>query len=129
MGKTISKVTKIVFGVLVVGFVCLFIYWTHAEIEETKQLQKTTVLWPTSAVKNSYSYTGQEGVDALTLLKKNFTVMQDPSGLVVVIGERKAESRIREYWAFYVNGKLAAVGPKDYITKDTDKIEWKIEKY
>ena len=40
-----------------------------------------------------------------------------------------AEESKKEYWAFYINGKMANVGAADYQTKEGDKIEWKIEKY
>lgn len=75
------------------------------------------------------SYQGVEGKDALMLLKQKALIEQDGSGLVVGINGRKAESSKREYWAFYVNGELAPVGPADYKTKEGDKVEWKIEKY
>ena len=75
------------------------------------------------------AYNGVTGKDALTLLKSQTTVLQDKSGLVTVIGERKADSTEHEYWAFLVNGKMAEVGPAQYVTKSTDKIQWRIEKY
>lgn len=74
-------------------------------------------------------FSGQNGVTELSLLKKIVPVAQDRSGLVVSINGRKADSAKHEYWAFLVNGKMATVGPADYVTKNTDKIEWKIEKY
>jgi uncharacterized membrane protein len=76
-----------------------------------------------------YSYKGEDGVDALSLLKKKTSVEQDESGLVVVINNRKADEKKREFWAFYVNGKLSQVGPAEYVTKNKDAIEWKIENY
>lgn len=87
-----------------------------------------TIVLPTVAVE-TISYKGKNGVDALTLLKARTTVEQDKSGLVVAINDKKADAKKREYWAFYVNGKMATVGPSDYKTKDTDMIEWKIERY
>lgn len=87
----------------------------------------TVSIAPTKAV--SISYKGQEGKDALTLLKAQTTVEQDKTGLVTVINGQKADASTHTYWAFYVNGKLASVGPADYKTKDTDTIEWKVEKY
>lgn len=80
-------------------------------------------------VAAAFSYTGREGVDALTLLKEETTVEQNDSGLVTSINDRKADEKKREFWSFYVNGKMAPVGPAEYITKDTDSIEWKIETY
>ncbi len=80
-------------------------------------------------VSNYVIYQGLEGKDALTLLKQKAEVAQDNSGLVVAINGRKAESAKREYWAFYVNGKMAEVGPADYKTKEGDTIEWRISNY
>lgn len=76
-----------------------------------------------------FSYNGQKGTDALTLLKQRAKVEQDNSGLVVSINGRKAESSKHEFWAFYVNNKLASVGPSSYETSDSDFIIWKIDKY
>lgn len=75
------------------------------------------------------SYAGKTGKDALTLLKEKAAVEQDKSGMVVSINHQKADGKKKEYWAFYVNGKLAEVGAGDYQTKDTDRIEWKIDSF
>ncbi len=75
------------------------------------------------------SYTGEEGKSALELLHEYASYEQEASGLIHIIDGRKADNKRREYWAFYVNGKMAQVGPADYQTKKGDKIEWKIEKY
>jgi hypothetical protein len=83
----------------------------------------------TSPISEVISYKGESGKDALTLLKEKFSVSQDNSGMVSSIVGRKTDSSKHEYWAFYVNGKTANVGPADYKTKNTDLIEWKIEKY
>lgn len=74
-------------------------------------------------------YEGREGVDALTLLQEILPVEQDNSGLVVSINGRRANSAKREFWSFFVNGHMAPVGPADYITKNGDQIEWKIQTY
>ncbi len=80
-------------------------------------------------VVDEMRFSGENGVSALDSLKKIVPVEQDSSGLVVSVNGRKADAKEHEYWAFYVNGKLASVGPKDYITKKSDTIVWKIEKY
>ncbi len=80
-------------------------------------------------IGTAISYKGEIGKDALTILKQKFSVSQDNSGIVNIIGGRKADTAKHEYWAFYVNGKIAKVGPADYKTKNIDLIEWKIEKY
>lgn len=84
---------------------------------------------PSSVSVKSISYKGQNGTDALSLLKTHHTVEQDKSGLVVRIDTYKASAAKREYWAFYINGKLAQVGPQAYKTLSTDVIAWKIVTY
>jgi hypothetical protein len=73
-------------------------------------------------------YQGRDGVDALTLLSEVATV-EEQNGFVSSVNGRKAEEKNKEYWAFYLNGSLAQIGAKEYITKDTDQIVWKIENY
>lgn len=76
---------------------------------------------------NEITYEGKEGVNALTLLRGKATV-EDEHGFVTSINGRKADES-HEFWAFYVNGKQAEVGAGEYVTSDTDVIEWKIETY
>jgi len=78
---------------------------------------------------NTFSYRGKTGVDALTLLREKAEMSLDKSGMVSSINGRVSNSSEHEYWAFYINGKLANVGPADYNTKDNDQIKWRIEKY
>jgi len=73
------------------------------------------------------TYQGENAQNALSLLKQYTSVQQDHSGLVVAINGYKPTGHT--YWAFYVNGKLASIGPASYITKDSDVITWKVEKY
>lgn len=81
---------------------------------------------------NSIVYQINEGKTSLDLLKKYSKVETKGEGVnayVVAIDGKKALSENKEYWAFYVNGKLAEVGAGSYKLKQGDKIEWKIEKY
>lgn len=78
---------------------------------------------------NYFSYKGEDGKNALLLLQNRTMVAQDQSGLVTGINGRNAEKAKHEFWSFYVNGKFATVGPAQYVTKNTDKIEWKIDHY
>ena len=117
---------KILIGTIVVTvFVGNIAFGFFLQQKKQERISTVTVV-PSS---DNISYQGQEGKDALTLLKGKATIEQDKSGLVVVINGRKADSLTHEYWGFYVNGTLAPVGPADYKTKDGEKIEWKIEKY
>lgn len=75
------------------------------------------------------TYQGQKGKNALELLQAQTATEQDASGLVTTINGKKADASNHEFWTFYVNGKIASIGPAQYVTKDTDTIEWKIENY
>ena len=81
------------------------------------------------AVDTTFSYKGAAGKDALSLLKNRFPVEQNASGLVTSIHGQKADDKKHQYWAFFINGKMAEVGPAQYVTKDGDVLVWKIEKY
>jgi hypothetical protein len=87
----------------------------------------TQTVTPAAKQIAGLSYRGENGKDALTLLKRRASVEQDHSGLVVSIDGNKPTGH--NYWAFYINGKYASVGPAEYITKNSDTLSWKIEKY
>lgn len=117
-----SSIVLFALVVVIIGVAILF--------TESKDFTKSeTKVAATAQATTTFSYPGVAGKDALTLLKEKTTVEQDSSGLVSSINMRKADSTQHEYWAFYVNGKMASVGPASYVTKSSDKIEWKIEKY
>lgn len=104
------------------------IYWSHPGLKASPVPTPTPVKSGKIAA-DIFRYKGKEGVDALTLLKEQTSVEQDNSGLVTSINNRKADNTKREYWSFFINGKMAEVGPASYTTKDTDLIEWKIQTY
>lgn len=118
---------KIVIAIILIFIIAL----STIGVNELKTVSPTAAVQatisPTAKKITSLSYQGSNGKDALTLLKQQASVEQDHSGLVVSIDDTKPIGHA--YWAFYVNGKLASVGPAEYVTKNGDKIEWKIEKY
>lgn len=69
-----------------------------------------------------------EGQTALDLLKARHKVEAKDYGSLgeMVIGIDGVSARIDQFWAFYVNGKLADVGAGSYKLKANDKIEWKL---
>lgn len=73
----------------------------------------------------------EEGQTALEVTKKatGGKVALDNGGLVDSINGVKADKSKKEYWAFYVNGEYAKVGPGEYKVKQGDKIEWQISKF
>lgn len=118
---------------ITVGFVLTVLLFAVFSIVSYEKLNHLVVHPAALAVPqkqtNYFSYFGKNGQNALTLLQEQTAVAEDHSGLVVSIDGHKANAAAHEYWAFYVNNKMADVGPAAYVTKDTDKIEWKIEKY
>ena len=120
-----KKIIAII-GVLILIVIGIFVFHPVSNVSQEMSSVRPTVVSKQTEIA-TVSYKGENGKDALTLLKKQATVEQDHSGLVVGINGNKPTGH--EYWAFYVNGKLASVGPADYKTTNTDKIEWKIEKY
>ena len=117
----------ILLGVLVVNFSLGYYLQERSEgvrIRKTFSINKTQ-----SESKDFFSYKGVNGKNALSILQEKTDIEQNRSGLVIGIGSRKTNEMKKEFWAFYVNGIMASVGPKEYATKDTDKIEWKIENY
>jgi len=120
------KKTAAIIVILILTVIGIYVFHPIGNVS-----QNTTAVQPTTAVKETkittISYRGQNGIDALTLLKNKATVEHDHSGLIVSINGNKPTGH--SYWAFYVNGKLASFGPEQYITKNSDTIQWKIEKY
>lgn len=86
---------------------------------------------PQKAPSDYVTYMGEDGMSAYQILveKEHAWLENDSSGLIISINGRKADPDKKEFWAFYVNGEMAQVGAAEYITKGTDKIEWKIETY
>ena len=122
---------KHLFLILVIFILSLGVFSFFQSSTNQQALQNSKVA-PTISVTPSVSrfqYSGQEGKDALTVLKHQTSIEQDSSGLVVSINKRKADPAKKEFWAFYVNGEFAQVGPAEYMTKEGDQIEWKIENY
>lgn len=98
---------------------------------------QTIIVYQSIFIKNSdksvpIKLNIENGKTALDLLRKTAVVKTQGSGrntFVLEINNIKAENSQKEYWAFYVNSKIAAVGAGSYLLKMGDKIEWKIENY
>jgi len=74
-------------------------------------------------------YQGQECKNALDLLKSKYEVQtKNFEGIgEFVTGVNGVAADDQHFWAFYVNGAQAQVGAGQYVTKDSDVIEWKLE--
>lgn len=126
--KQTNRFANIFIGLLVFVVVVFFGYGFLITRNQTNP-PLVNAPTPTITLVDYIYYSGVTGKTALDLLDARAAVVQAASGLVISINGRKADNKEHEYWAFYINGKIAQTGPADYITKDGDKIEWKIEKY
>lgn len=118
----LSFVSGILFA-LIIG--AMFFFSSPAGVKDLSQesVQQDIV------IADTFTYSGQANEDALTILKNKTEVQQATSGLVTSINGRQADPAKKEYWSFYVNGKMAPVGPAEYITEASDVVEWKVESY
>ena len=132
MGKSRAKRNALYVTICAVVFVLLFNAGLGFSLQSKYSHTHVTTPTPKQSVQKKteiFSYKGEVGKDALSLLKTKTSVEQNSSGLVTLINGRKADDNSHEYWAFYVNGKMAEVGPAENKTKNGDTIEWKIERY
>ena len=73
-------------------------------------------------------YNGQEGKNALELLKVSNTIEvkhYDFGDMVTGINGYSPDSK--HFWAMYVNGQFSQLGASAYITKSSDTIRWEID--
>lgn len=102
--------------------------WTHTVNVNSASTANTNTLSPVNLnTTDSVTYAGQAGKNALELLQTNHQVDVSAQGFVNAIDGVKPGDH--QYWSFYVNGKQADVGAKDYQTKTSDAIEWKLEAF
>lgn len=78
----------------------------------------------TVALPSTIAYKGEDGKNALDLLKANHEVVEE-GGFITAIDKRP--NTTSSYWMLYVNGKLAEKGAKDIATTSGDAIEWRFE--
>ena len=84
----------------------------------TKQASQTVAI----------DYRGENGQNALDLLKKYAAVQTKHYSFGdQVISIDGTPGTGPKYWSFYVNGKLSQAGAGSYMTKNSDKIEWKLQ--
>lgn len=96
------------------------------------QQQMMAVYLKVNNKQNFIKYVLLPGKTALDLTKKGAAVMTKGDGINAYITEINGQTALdskKEYWAFYVNGKMAEVGAGSYKLKNNDRIEWKLENY
>jgi hypothetical protein len=134
MGK-INKFISVF--IVILGFFIIASY-TKLYVQTTPpyvglgRFEKNYIAVPSHKPANTMvSYKGETGKTALDILifREKARVEQDNSGMVSAINGRKADTSKKEFWAFYVNGKMSTVGAQEYMSKESDTIVWKIETY
>lgn len=127
------KKAGIILAVLVLTFSGWYIFKqsTPVKLKFVKQISVSQLL-PGKNQSKYVSYKVSQGETALDLLKKNAQVQSKGEGVNAYVDEINgvtAQDSKKEYWALYINGKLANVGAGSYYLKDSDKIEWEIDNY
>lgn len=97
----------------------------QAEYVEVEQKEEQVI----SDDSKEFKYSGVVGETALETLKGLADVQTQESSFgefVTTINGVEADQN-SEYWAFYINGKLAAVGAGAYVQQEGDEITWQLE--
>lgn len=130
--KKVARSLLIISAVLLV-LIGGYIYKSKLEVNKNNQVKQLNVAY--IKFTNQKDFIKQEfatGENALDLTKKIATVVTNGEGenaYVTTINGKEAKSANKEFWAFYVNGVSSRVGAGSYQLKNSDKIEWKIERY
>jgi hypothetical protein len=84
-----------------------------------------------TSTATTYMYPGQDGKNALELLKVKFpdTTTKTSSQGEYVTGINGVAAGAKQYWKFLVNEKEAPVGPGTYVTKSADVITWELSSF
>ncbi len=83
-----------------------------------------------SVRENGVSYQGVEGKTAMEILEAKHKVETKDYGdlgKMVISIDGVAATDGENFWAFYVDGQMAAEGASTYQTNDGETIEWKLE--
>jgi hypothetical protein len=84
----------------------------------------------TPVTQQTIAYNGQDGKNALDLLKASHKVeTEDSSTGSFVTSIDGTVNTDNTYWMFYVNGQLASTGADQFVTKNGDKIEWRFQTF
>ncbi|MGH7238643.1 MAG: DUF4430 domain-containing protein [Candidatus Saccharimonadales bacterium] len=125
MAKISSKTKTISVVAIVVALAIAIGIWATV----TNSSTKAPVVASTQHHLTTISYQGQNGIDALTLLKKQAKVTTKHYSFGdQVISIDGIMGNGPKYWTFFINGKMASQGASSYITKNSDTLTWRLEK-
>jgi hypothetical protein len=122
---TLAKTKKILVAVLVVGAVA---GGTVGAVIANSPSHKVHTTTNSGQQITEIGYRGQNGVNALTLLERHAQVQTKHYSFGdFVTSIDGVPGNGPKYWTFYVNGRQASVGAGAYISKNSDKIDWKLQ--
>ncbi len=125
MSRTALSKTKII---LISAVVALAIGGGSWAYTANSPAHKTQVTVYTQHQTTQISYKGQNGANALDLLKKHASVETKHFSFGdQVISINGTAGNGPKYWTFYLSGKQAQVGAGTYVTKSSDDIMWKLQ--
>lgn len=130
--KSFYKIFILVFVILAISTSYSFYQTKLLSTKKSIVQQTLTVYLKISGQKYFIKQEIISGKTALDLTKEKAKVVTKGEGVnayVVEINGKVAEDSKKEFWAFYVNGKMAEMGAGSYQLKAGDKIEWQIDKY
>ena len=115
------NIIAVIVLVAVVGFIGNFI---------GRNLQNNRTSNQKVAAVQSITYDGQDGQNALDLLKAKADVQVEESSIgSFVTSINGTQNSTDHFWMFYVNSELATVAANQYQTKNGDQIEWRFEAF
>ncbi len=120
------KKTGLIFVLLLLANAC-----THRAAVKTPQAsspgQNAVATKPAREERLVFAYDGEDGKTALALLKAKAKVRIASSSMGELVEEINGVASGNGWnFLYYVNGAMAKTGAANYITKNTDKIEWKL---
>jgi len=122
--KRFSSILILALGLTLAGAGCGLTTTVKTTTNSVIQNTNTVVC---AAPVGSISYAGQDSKNALELLQAKHQVDVSAQGFVNAIDAKKPGDH--QFWAFYVNCKQAEVGAKDYQTKTSDLVYWRLESF
>ena len=125
MGRVAQQIKAkiLILPVLILVFGAGVAIWSHGV-----NPNQVHVVQNTKSQTTEISYKGENGKDALTLLKRYATVKTKHysfGDLVTAIDGTAGNGP--KYWTFYINGQEASVGAGAYTTKNSDILDWKLQ--
>ncbi|MEK7634072.1 MAG: DUF4430 domain-containing protein [Patescibacteria group bacterium] len=136
MGKIKKSFCKFSTFILIALVVVFGYFFYQNKLSSTKkfiaQQQKITVYLKIVGQADFVKHEIIVGKTALDFTREKADIVtkgEKENAYIIGINGIAAQNSKKEFWAFYVNGKMAEVGAGSYKLKEGDKIEWKLANY